>query len=163
MTLRNKWAEDLNRHFSKEDIVVIWSLSHVQLFSDLMDCSCQATPHMGFPRQEYWSGLPFSSPGDLPDQGIELASPALAGRFFTTEPPGKPREDIQMAKEHKKRFSTLLIVREMQAKTIMRYHLIHIRMAIIKKFTDNKYWRGFGEKETSWAVECKLIQPLWWT
>ena len=45
---------------------------------------------MGFPRQKYWSGLPFPSPGDLPDPGIELASPALAGRFFTTEPPGKP-------------------------------------------------------------------------
>ena len=46
---------------------------------------------MGFPRQEYWSGLPFPSPGDLPDPGIEptsLASPALAGGFFTTEPPG---------------------------------------------------------------------------
>ena len=43
----------------------------------------------GFPRQEYWSGLPFPPPGDLPNSGIELASPALAGRFFTTEPPGK--------------------------------------------------------------------------
>ena len=45
---------------------------------------------MGFPRQEYWSGLPFPSPGDLPNPGIEPLSPALAGRFFTTEPPGKP-------------------------------------------------------------------------
>ena len=45
---------------------------------------------MGFPRQEYWSGLPFPSPGDLPDPGIEPFSPALAGRFFTAEPPGKP-------------------------------------------------------------------------
>ena len=44
---------------------------------------------MGFPRQKYWSGLPFSSPGDLPDTGIKPASPALAGRFFITEPPGK--------------------------------------------------------------------------
>ena len=43
-----------------------------------------------FPRQEYWSGLPFPSPRDLPDPGIELVSPALAGIFFTTEPPGKP-------------------------------------------------------------------------
>ena len=41
---------------------------------------------MGFPRQEYWSGLPFPSPVDLPDPGIEPASPALAGRFFITEP-----------------------------------------------------------------------------
>ena len=45
---------------------------------------------MGFPRQEYWSGLPFHSPGDLPNPGIEPVSPALAGRFFPTEPPGKP-------------------------------------------------------------------------
>ena len=44
---------------------------------------------MGFPRQEYWSGLPLPSPGDLPDPGIELWCPALAGRFFTAEPPGK--------------------------------------------------------------------------
>jgi len=41
---------------------------------------------MGFPRQEYWSGLPFPSPRDLPDPGIEPKPPALAGRFFTTEP-----------------------------------------------------------------------------
>ena len=44
---------------------------------------------MGFPRQEYWSGFPFPSPGDLPNPGIKPASPALAGGFFTTEPPGK--------------------------------------------------------------------------
>ena len=43
---------------------------------------------MGFPRQEYWSGLPFPSPGDLPDPGVEPTAPALAGGFFTTEPPG---------------------------------------------------------------------------
>ena len=45
---------------------------------------------MGFPRKEYWSGLPFPSPGDPPDPGIKPQSHALAGRFFTTEPPGKP-------------------------------------------------------------------------
>jgi len=49
----------------------------------------QAPMFMGYPRQKYWSGLRFSSPGDLPDLGIEPVSPALAGRFFTTEPPGK--------------------------------------------------------------------------
>ena len=46
---------------------------------------------MGFPKQEHWSGLPFPSPGDVPDPGMELESPALAGRFFTPEPPGKPK------------------------------------------------------------------------
>ena len=45
---------------------------------------------MGFPRPEYGSGSPFPSPGGLPEPGIKLVSPALAGRLFTTEPPGKP-------------------------------------------------------------------------
>ena len=49
----------------------------------------QAPLSMGFLRQEYWSGLPFPSPGDLPDPGTKPTSPTLAGRFFTTEPPGK--------------------------------------------------------------------------
>ena len=53
----------------------------------------QALLSMGFSRQEYWSGLPFPFPGDLPDPGIEPNSPALAGGFFTTEPPGKPEGD----------------------------------------------------------------------
>ena len=56
-----------------------------------MDSSLhQAPPSVGFSRQEYWSGLPFPSPGHLPNPGIEPRSPALAGGFFTTEPPGKP-------------------------------------------------------------------------
>ena len=50
----------------------------------------QAPLSMGFSWQEYWSRLPFPSPGDLPDPGVKLMSPALAGRCFTTEPPGKP-------------------------------------------------------------------------
>ena len=49
---------------------------------------------MEFLRQEYWSGLPFSTPGDLIDPGIELRSPALADGFFTTEPHGKPKKLI---------------------------------------------------------------------
>ena len=52
--------------------------------------ACQDPRSMGFPRQEYWSGLPFPSPGDSADPGIELMSPTSAGQFFTTELPGKP-------------------------------------------------------------------------
>ena len=67
-------------------------LSHVQLIVTPWTVVHQAPLSMGFPRQEYWSGLPFPSPGDLPDPGIEPASPALAGRFSTAEPPGKPSQ-----------------------------------------------------------------------
>ena len=52
----------------------------------------QAHLSTGFSRQEYWSGLPFPSPGDLPDPGVEPMSPVLAGRFFTSGPPGKPMD-----------------------------------------------------------------------
>ena len=59
-------------------------LSLVPLFATSCSVVCQAPLSMGFSSQEYWSGLPFPSPEDLPDPGIETASPALADEFFTT-------------------------------------------------------------------------------
>jgi len=53
--------------------------------------ACQAPPSMGFSRQEYWSVLPFPSPGDLPEPGIELGSPTLQADSLLTEPPRKPK------------------------------------------------------------------------
>ena len=65
------------------------SLSRVWLFVNPWTVACQVPLSLGFSRQEYLSGLPFPSPGDLPNLGMELAFPALAGWFFTTEQPGK--------------------------------------------------------------------------
>ena len=65
-------------------------LSHVRLFVTLWTAAYQAPPSMGFSRQEYWSGLPFPSPGDLPNPGMEPRSPTLQADASTSEPPGKP-------------------------------------------------------------------------
>ena len=66
------------------------SLSCVQLFGIPWIVAYQPSLSMGFSRQEYWSGLPFPSPGDLPDPGIEPGSPALEADALTSKPPGKP-------------------------------------------------------------------------
>ena len=58
-------------------------LSHVQLFTTPWSIACQTSLSMGFSQQEYWTGLPFLSPGDLPNPGVEPASPALVGGFLT--------------------------------------------------------------------------------
>ena len=65
-------------------------LSHVQLFATLWTVASQAPLSMGFSRQEYWSALPFPSPGDLPDPGIKPGSSAFQVDALTSEPPGNP-------------------------------------------------------------------------
>ena len=71
-------------------LLLLSCFSHVRLFATLWTVPSEASLSVGFPRQEYWSGVPFLTPEDLPDPGIELASLALAGGFSTAVPPGKP-------------------------------------------------------------------------
>ena len=66
------------------------SLSRLRLFATLWTVACQAPLSMGFSRQEYWSGLPCPSPGELPNPGIESVFPALQADSLLSEPPGKP-------------------------------------------------------------------------
>ena len=80
-------ADSLPSEGKPQALQVLSRFSRVQLFATLWTIACQALHVMGFSRQEYWSGLPCPSPGDLPDPGIKFASltsPSLAGGFFTT-------------------------------------------------------------------------------
>ena len=76
-------------------------LSRVRLFATPWTVAYQASPSMGFSRQEYWSGVPQPSPGDLPDPGIEPWSPALEADALTSEPPGKPKVTLTAVKNFK--------------------------------------------------------------
>ena len=72
------------------------SLSRVRLFATPWTVAYEAPQSMGFSRQEYWSGLPFPSPGDLPNPGIEPGSPSLEADALTSEPPGKPNDSVEI-------------------------------------------------------------------
>ena len=89
-------SSDHFHHLLTEEKKLLWILLVVVFTCSVMSSSLQphgllpATVH-GIPRQEHWNGLPFASPGDLPDPGVEPRSPALQADVLLSEPPGKPR------------------------------------------------------------------------
>ena len=88
------------------------SLSPVRLFATPLTVAYQAPPSIGFSRQEYWSGLPFPFPGDLPNPGIEPGSPTLEADALTSEPPGKPLRMACIQMGRYKIFSTVVLTLE---------------------------------------------------
>ena len=93
LNLRLNWnfkiAREFYSIFYSIFVVVVYSLSHIWLYATPWTVVRQAPLSIVFPSQEYWSGLPFPSPEDLPDPGMNPTLSALPGRFFTTEPPEK--------------------------------------------------------------------------
>ena len=111
------------------------------MFATLWTVARQAALSMGFPRQEYWSGVPFPSPGDLLNPGLEPTSPALQGRFFTAVPPGKPCNNTVM---------NLIFLTSLQP----------VRWTVV---TESKYWQTVTI--TIWIKryllnKLTLLQPL---
>ena len=126
------------------------SLSRIQLFGTAWTVAYQSLPSMGFSRQEYWSGLPFPSPGDLPSPGIEPASPALAGWFFTTQPPGS-----LPVMTPKCLFLTWICMWE---NSFYTHPLVRTRLHLVWK--DRELWMsGLGTKESHcriWSLSLAL-------
>ena len=117
----------------------MYVLSHsvVSTLCDSKDYSPPGYNPWTFSRQKYLSGLPFPSPGDLPNPGIKPRSPALQADSLPSEPPGK------------------LITEEMQIKSTMRYHLTVVRMAIIKQST-NKSGDNVEKREPPYIVDGNI-------
>ena len=110
------------------------SLSRVRLFATPWTVAHQAPLSMGFSRQEYWSGLPFPSPGDLPSPGIEPRSPALQADALTSVPPGKPSGNKKF------RINKLTLrLKQLQKKDQTKY-TVNRRKEIIKIRASRNKW-----------------------
>ena len=109
-------------------------LSRVRLFATPWTVAHQAPPSMGFSRQEYWSGLPFPSPGDLPNPGIEPRSPTLQADALISEPPGKTKDKGTKVK--------------LKVKLLSRVRLFETPLTVAHQappsmgFSKQEYWSG---------------------
>ena len=121
-------------------VTIVELLSSVRLFCNLMDYSPSGSSSMGFPWEEYWSGLPFPSPEELPDPGIEPVSLALAGGFFATEPWGMPSQSY--------RFSS---------SQVWMWELDHKEGWVLKNWC---FPTVVLEKTLESSLDCKEIKPV---
>jgi len=134
-------------------------MCHVQLFVTLWTIVCQALPSMGFSRQEYWSGLPFSPPGDLPDPGIEPGSPTLQAHSLQSESPGKPHAQNHPhpcpAQVHGKLFFIKLVPGAKKVGELDRHGSCLWKFMVQKEETDHGpctwHRKGNGNQKGAWA------------
>ena len=135
--------------------VKVKPLSRVQLFATPWTIACQAPPSMGFSRQEYWSGLPSPSPGDLPNPGIEPRSPTLQADTLTSEPPGKPHIIIIIPYLSSCAWLISLSIMDSQL-------LNYIYSKVILKVIEISIWKK-NEDDSSQTWRKKWMQVRMWT
>ena len=119
-------------------------LRHVWLFAIPWTVACQAPQSMDFSKQEYWSGYPLPTTGNLPDPGIETASPPLAGGFFTTAPPGKPQD-----------IPTIYKIHSISSVWITNFCLVPYEIAPIHFIFDLQKWEDPEKQHIIWLDSKK--------
>ena len=150
-------------------VLLLFSLlNQVWLSSTPWTVACQAPLYMEFSRKEYWTGLPFPSPGDLPHSEIKLASPELAGRFFTTEPPGKPQslvgEKIPQVTHHGQNFF-LKLKKKKEEETVNRLNGKNVDKSKFFSVSSSLFLNFWAHTQTYTGDAMKVLhskcQQIW--
>jgi len=156
----SKWLDAL----CQADLFVLVAKSSPTLLWPPWTIACQAPLSIGFPRQEYWSGLPLPSPGDFPNPETEPTSPALAGRFFTTEPVGQIRLtkillNYQELEEYKRYCCFHLLLLSKILKYTFLSFMPQTHLDILEKSVNHKqvYFRQEVLCQTLGGNSCPLV------
>ena len=131
--------------------VKVKSLSRLQLFGTPWTVAYQAPPSMGFSRQEYWRGLPFPSPGDLPNPGIEPRSPTFQADALTSEPPGKPKEGTMQITGS---------VRSYEWRKAWRLDNTRIMVGVVNVGGKEKLISYYGRRVINFCLEDVDLKPI---